>query len=266
MYEQYPKELSGLLTGYKPQNLIDGRLGESIQELHNDSGEVVFLKQAVINSDRQLYEEQLRLKWLQGKLPVPEVRYYHKNTEITYLLLSSIPGQPAYILPESMGVEKALTIVAEALKCIHALDIHDCPFTSALDIQLDEIQSLLNNNKIEIEKFENAVPGHTPQTLYEYLRDNRNKLSDTHFTHGDYCLPNVIINKMKFGGLLDWSNAGVGDPYIDFSAIEGSITRNFGADYIPFFYQQYGLVYAHIDRIKIEYYKFIDQFHYHTID
>ena len=33
--------------------------------------------------------------------------------------------------------------------------------------------------------------------------------------HGDYCLPNIILNHWKFSGFIDLDSAGIGDRHID---------------------------------------------------
>ena len=33
--------------------------------------------------------------------------------------------------------------------------------------------------------------------------------------HGDYCLPNIILNNWKFSGFIDLDTGGLGDRHID---------------------------------------------------
>lgn len=45
--------------------------------------------------------------------------------------------------------------------------------------------------------------------------------------------------------------------------MEVSINKNFGSEYIPSFYQFYGLDINDINRKKINYFHYMDQFQYH---
>jgi kanamycin kinase len=33
--------------------------------------------------------------------------------------------------------------------------------------------------------------------------------------HGDYCLPNIILDDWQFSGFIDLDNSGVGDRHVD---------------------------------------------------
>ena len=64
---------------------------------------------------------------------------------------------------------------------------------------------------------------------------------DLVFTHGDYCLPNIMVDGNRLAGSIDWGYAGVGDPYRDFVAAEYSVRRNLEEEYVPQFFKEYGV-------------------------
>ena len=78
------------------------------------------------------------------------------------------------------------------------------------------------------------------------------------FTHGDYCLPNIIIEERELSGVLDWDYAGLADPYADFASCVWSMGYNYGLEEIaerwePYFFMVYGL--DDIDVGKLAYYR-----------
>ncbi|SDP06533.1 Phosphotransferase enzyme family protein [Paenibacillus sp. yr247] len=81
---------------------------------------------------------------------------------------------------------------------------------------------------------------------------------DLVFTHGDYCLPNIIINNGKVHGFIDWGRAGVADRYQDLALAIRSIKYNFGNEYIYAFLDNYGL--TELDESKVIYYQLMDEF------
>ena len=66
--------------------------------------------------------------------------------------------------------------------------------------------------------------GGTRNVLRDELASIRADLppEDVVFTHGDYCLPNVMILKGHLSGYIDWGYAGIGDRYLD-KAVHGGV-------------------------------------------
>ena len=52
-------------------------------------------------------------------------------------------------------------------------------------------------------------------------------------THGDFCLPNVLVSEGRLSGLIDVGEAGLGSPEIDLAAGVWSLQYNFGKGLPP---------------------------------
>ncbi|TFH13229.1 aminoglycoside 3'-phosphotransferase, partial [Candidatus Bathyarchaeota archaeon] len=79
------------------------------------------------------------------------------------------------------------------------------------------------------------------------------------FTHGDYCLPNILIEDGVLSGVIDWDYAGLADPYVDFVSCMWSIRYNFGEeadDLIPLFLETYDV---ELDPAKYGFYKRLNE-------
>jgi aminoglycoside phosphotransferase len=59
-------------------------------------------------------------------------------------------------------------------------------------------------------------------------------------SHGDYCLPNVLIEEGRATGFVDLGELGVADRWWDLSVASWSITWNLGAGYEALFLEAYG--------------------------
>jgi kanamycin kinase len=58
--------------------------------------------------------------------------------------------------------------------------------------------------------------------------------------HGDYCLPNVLVEDERFSGLIDVGRAGLGDPLDDLAAGVWTLQYNFGPGHANEFLDAYG--------------------------
>jgi aminoglycoside phosphotransferase len=58
--------------------------------------------------------------------------------------------------------------------------------------------------------------------------------------HGDYCLPNVLVEQGELAGVVDVGRSGVGDPRDDLAAGLWSLHYNFGPGQGPVFLDAYG--------------------------
>jgi kanamycin kinase len=58
--------------------------------------------------------------------------------------------------------------------------------------------------------------------------------------HGDYCLPNVLVDGGRLAGLLDVGRAGLGDPRSDLAAGVWTLHYGYGHGYAPDFLDAYG--------------------------
>jgi len=58
--------------------------------------------------------------------------------------------------------------------------------------------------------------------------------------HGDYCLPNVLVEDGRLTGLVDVGRSGLGDPRDDLAAGLWTLHYNFGHGFGPHFLESYG--------------------------
>jgi kanamycin kinase len=70
--------------------------------------------------------------------------------------------------------------------------------------------------------------------------------------HGDYCLPNIILDNWRFSGFIDVGNGGIGDRHVDL--YWGAWTLNFNLktdEYRERFFDAYGRDRVDLDMIDL---------------
>ncbi len=76
----------------------------------------------------RLTKERDRLKWLNGKLPVPKIIGFTHIEDKGILLMSAIEGMDLAKLKKKWSPDKIINKLAKALRDFHAANTEDCPF------------------------------------------------------------------------------------------------------------------------------------------
>ena len=113
------------------------------------------------------------------------------------------------------------------------------------------------NGLDEEEDFDEERQGRTAEDLFQELIAAKPTDEDFTFTHGDYCVPNVILENGNLSGFVDWESAGVADRYQDIALLTRSVWYNFGEDWEESMFEIYDI---EPDWKKIDFYKLLDEF------
>lgn len=159
------------------------------------------------------------MRWLQGKLPVPQIIASTCESNTRYLLMSRIPGHylcSANVLDDQ---ERLAELVAEGLRRMWAVDISNCPTNRSLDAKFKEIDEGIRSGTITMESAcqEETYGTHgfaSPSALFDWLVKHRPE-EELVLSHGDYCLPNIFCNDQGLTGYIDLGYAGVSDKWVD---------------------------------------------------
>lgn len=247
-----------MIAGYTWQRVTIGESSAKVFCLKKDGQPTYFLKMAHQLPRRDLLEENNVLRWLRDKLAVPEIIYFGEDTDHDYLLLSEIRGTDAASLPDTFNKAHLVKLLARGLRMIHEIPAAGCPFDRSLNVDMEIAEYNVKNSLVDDGDFDDERIGLSSQKLYGELVRKKPAGEDLVFTHGDYCLPNIIVRGDKISGFVDLHRAGIADRYKDLALAVRSIKRNLGPGLEPVFFGEYGI--AEPDDEKIEYYKLLDEF------
>jgi aminoglycoside phosphotransferase len=235
-------------------------IGCSEAQTYRLIGAANFYLKIAPGSSKSLFLEKQKLDWLKGHLPVPEALYFGEDDEQSYLLLSEVLGRMACDPFFEDKLPLLVKLLAEGLKILHSLNITDCPFDQRLEVKLEEARQRVLAGHVDESDFDEERQGRTAAQLYQELLATRPAGEDLVFTHGDYCLPNILLDPLqkRINGFIDLSRAGVADRYQDLALAARSLSYNFGAEWVPKLFEEYGL--GEVDYARIEFYKLLDEF------
>ena len=114
------------------------------------------------------------------------------------------------------------------------------------------------NGLVDEEDIADSHQGKSAQDLYKEFVSAIPGDEDLVFTHGDYCLPNVLIDGTEIAGFVDWSRAGIADRYKDIALVIRSLRWNLAEELEGDFFDAYGI--SEPDAAKIAFYMLLDEF------
>ena len=252
-----PPMLAESISGYAFRQIHVGLSPSNVFRLEAKNRNSLYLKISPRVPGFSLVQEKLKLEWLENRLPVPKILQFAEDETTDYLLLSEIPGIPASDDSLKTDVSRVIEELAVGLKMIHSLPIEDCPFDARLDSAIETARERLLKNLVDVSDFDEERQGRTAEDLARELIETKPAKEDLVFTHGDYCVPNVILKNGKLSGFIDWGNAGVADKYQDIALLTRSVSYNFGEGWEESVFEIYGI---EPDWKKIRFYKLLDEF------
>jgi len=184
--------------------------------------------------DLQARSEYNIMRWIDGKLPVPEVLGYVVENGISYLLMSKIKGKMSCDDEYMQNPDLLVTILADAIKKLWEIDITDCPVSWTLENKLTEAKIAVAEEKVDVENSEPETYGadgfENPEQLLNWLINNRPE-EELVISHGDFCLPNIFITDNSFAGYIDLGRMGIADKWQDIALCYRSLKNNFSGMY-----------------------------------
>ena len=258
--EKLPKKIFDIIDPKYNWNPVDqGNSQSRIYFLKHQDKINLYLKINQKNLITNLEDEYHRLNWLEGRIPVPKTIAYMKESGLEYLLLTEINGTPSYKFKNEKDKKIITKILANELKKIHSIPIYNCPFDQSLHSQIIRVKEIIRQKLVNVDNFDDERKGKTIDQLYRELIDTRPSSEDLVFTHGDYCLPNVLIKNFELSGFIDLGRSGIADRYQDLALCARSIKYNFtDPELVSIFFTEYGI--NTIDEDKLRFYQLLDEF------
>lgn len=222
---------------------------------------ISFLKVEVSDAATTLAADVARLRWLAHRLPVPQVLAYYEDENACYLLTSVVPGTDTATLAEwdDTDIAQVVRLLAAGLRQVHAVEITDCPFDAKFEQALAQVRQRLDLGLVDERAIGGPWGGRTIPDLFAELLATAPVQEGLVFTHGDACLPNILVEGNRVSGFVDLGRAGVGDRYRDLALAQRSLIRNCGEAWVPLFFAEYGL--PQPDQAKLTFYQLLDEFY-----
>lgn len=207
MPENIPDELRRFAHGAE---IYDSSCSPEARVYFIDKDDGYYLK----TSHASLEKEALMTSYFHKKGLGPEVLTYSRQGA-DWLLTTRIAGEDL-IYKDYLAEPKRLSeFLGGKLRELHETDFHDCPVKNRTSEYLLLAEENYRTGNYDKSAFPDSFGYRSAEEAYRVLTLGKGELKNDTLIHGDYCLPNIILDGWKFSGFIDLGNAGVGDRHID---------------------------------------------------
>ncbi len=153
-------------------------------------------------------------RYFHGKGLAAEVLEY-VSEERDWLLTARVAGEDCTHADYLAQPERLCDLLAGKLRELHETDFSDCPVSDRTAEYLRTVDANYQKGMFD--------PSYLPERLrhlradeaWRLVDESRNRLKTDTLLHGDYCLPNIMLDGWRFSGFVDVDHGGVGDRHID---------------------------------------------------
>lgn len=203
-----PPQFHSLLEGARVYDSSCSREAR-VYYLEKDRG--LYLKKAPKGS---LRKEAALGSYFHSKGLAPEVLAYESLRE-DWLLTREGLGQDC-ISPMYLSDPRRLCdTTARLLRMLHDTDISGCPVPDRTADYLATAKRNYLAKAYDLDLFPDNWGYATPEDAWQELEKNGKYLKADTLLHGDYCLPNILLQDWQFGSFIDLGSGGVGDRHVD---------------------------------------------------
>lgn len=185
-----------------------------------------YLKWNPPSTGADLEREWVRLEWLAGRHPAPQVIDHGEDRGAQWLMTAALPGDSAVGDTWRARRSEAIRAIATGLRALHAVPVDDFPDGWTSEVWV----------------------GRTPASL-----GPRPRVESPVLVHGDACAPNTLISADgRWTGNVDFGDLAVGDRWADLAVASMSLDWNFGVGHQAELFDAYGI---EPDLERIRYYR-----------
>ena len=183
----------------------------------------------------------------------PEVLHYTSGEVGDILLTARVAGEDCTHESFLSMPERLCDRIATELRRLHELDFSDCPVKDRTGAYIDTVRNNYESGSYDTSHFPDSFGYRSAEEAIGVFREGERLLRRDTLIHGDYCLPNIMLNEdFSLSGFIDLGFGGVGDRHIDLFWGAWTLAFNLGTDkYRSRFFDAYGRDGFDMDMIKV---------------
>lgn len=139
----------------------------------------------------------------------------YTSDESDYLLTATVAGEDCVHVAYLDDPERLCDTIAYELRKLHETEYTGCPVHDRTAAYLATAEENYRTGNYDKSHFPDSFGYRSAKEAHDALNAGKDALQDRVLLHGDYCLPNIILDDWKLSGFIDVGSGGVGDRHID---------------------------------------------------
>ncbi len=241
----YPESLHGFLDGAR---IYDSSCSPEARVIFIDKDKGYYLKSAERGS---LKTEADMTDYFHSKGLGTEVLEY-LSLERDWMLTEMVSGEDCTHKQYLDDPKRLCELTATLLRELHETDFSGCPVKDRTADYLKTAENNYKNGIFDLSLFPDNWGYASAEEAWSTFCEGRALLRSDTLIHGDYCLPNIMLDGWNFSKFIDLGNGGVGDRHIDL--FWGAWTLNFNLKtdrYTERFFDAYGRDKVNADLLRV---------------
>ena len=206
-----PLEIERIIGG-ENAGIYDSSCSEEARVCFIDKDGGYFLK---ISPEGTLKTEADMTAYFHSRGIGTEVLSYEKMDGCDFLLTRRADGEDctfgAYLEKPSRLVDTLATL----LRSLHEMGHEGCPVKDRMKGYKELAHKNYARGYADTEHFVGDYAFRSSDEAYAVFKEGESALVSDTLIHGDYCLPNIMLDNWRFSAFIDLGNGGVGDRHVD---------------------------------------------------
>ena len=242
----FPAPFAGLLQNAR---VFDSSCSPLARVYYIEKNEGLFLKRAACGT---LKKEAAQTDYFHSLGLSAEVLDYRTEGNYDWLLTARVAGEDCTHATYLADPKRLAELIATRLRALHELVPAGCPAQPHTANYIATVEKNHRNGVFDPSFLPPVMGDMTAEKAFSYFEAHKHLLETNTLLHGDYCLPNILLNGWDFSGFIDLGNGGVGDRHVDLFWGAWTLAFNLGTDaWRDRFFDAYGRDAIDLERIDL---------------
>ena len=207
-----PEELPQAIMPYAQQAIIyDSSCSVRAQVYFLDKDAGFYLKKSEKGT---LKKEAEMYNFFHRKGLAPEVIAYESG-DYDWMLTRRVPGEDCIWQPYLDDPKRLCDTTARLLRQLHETDTQGCPISNRTADYISGAEKNYRAGIFDADYLPEKYKHLTDREVWQIAEQVSKEMKADTLLHGDYCLPNIILDNWEFSGFIDLDGSGIGDRHID---------------------------------------------------